>query len=353
MIPAPISEDASSLVPNRIRPALSFLSRVDGEGKVVDLEIVQSLIRSRRRLSYGEVDALLGEGESAPAMESGASEGSRMPGDDGRLRDDLESLHRIASTLESGRVSAGAVLFRAPEVSVKVSPDGRVLVRRLDERGSGRRLVAEFMILANRLTARFCEERGIAAIYRRQPPPDKTPDSLPEGPYDPVAVRALRKVMRRGGVSPTPDVHFALGVTAYLQITSPLRRYQDLVMQRQLRSWLSGGLPVYESAEMARIAATTESAERAARQAEAATTSYWILKYLGERAGELLEGVIVTVEPRRTVVEICETLSVTPIAHRPDHREGARIWLRIEGSRPREGLLFLTEVEQENRPSIQ
>jgi exoribonuclease-2 len=200
------------------------------------------------------------------------------------------------------------------------------------------------MILANRLAARFCAESGIPAIYRRQSPPESPPALPPEGAYDPVAIRAARRAMRRAEPSLAPEPHHGLGVPAYAQATSPLRRYQDLAVQRQIEARLAGDPLPYDAEAMARIAATTEEAERTARQAEAAVEAYFILKHLAARAGEILEGVIVAVEPRRTEVELVETLTTAVIAPRPDHVPGARLRLAIEAARPREGILRLREL---------
>jgi len=329
MIPAAISERAASLAADEVRPALSFLARLDASGRVVASEIVPSIIRSRARLTYEEADDLL-------AGEAGA-------GDRGLIAA-IGPLQVLASSLERERAAAGAVLIRAPEVMVKVRPGGRVTLTRIDERGPSRRLVAELMILANRLAAAFCSERTIPAIYRRQPAPEKPVAPIPEGPYDPVAVRNLRRSLRRGETSLAPAPHFALGLPAYLQATSPLRRFQDLAVQRQIEAHLAG-LPLpYDGEAMARIAATTEEAERAARRAEAAADDYWILKYLSEKVGETIEGTIVAVEARRTEVELSETLKAATIPPRPDHLPGKVLKLVIDDARPREGILRLREI---------
>jgi exoribonuclease-2 len=337
MLPPAISEEAASLIPGAVRPALSFLATVDPSGAVTVFEVVPSLIRSRARMTYQEADELLAS--------AGIEGGGGAPGHDLRLAPALAGLARIAGVLERGRVAAGAILLRHPEVVVRLAEGRRVVIKRIEERGPSRLLVAELMILANSLAAGFCAERGIVALFRRQAPPDQEPETIPSGPYDPVAVRTLRRVLRRGEVSLSPDVHYALGVPAYLQVTSPLRRYQDLVMQRQVKAWLGGRPLPYEAAEMARIAATTEEGERAARKAETAANGYWILEYLRERVGHEVEGIVITAEPRRTAVEITETLTVASIAPRPDHVPGKRMRLVIEESRPREGLLRLREID--------
>jgi len=319
MIPKAISEEAASLNPGVLRPALTFLATFDEEGVLLRHEIVPSIIRSARRMSYEEADAAL-------------------------LSGPLRALHLAAARLEGQRVAAGAVVIRAPEIVVKVKEGGRVEVTRIDERGPSRRLVAEMMIFANRLAAEHCRDRGIPAIYRRQPPPEIRLPPIPEGEYDPVAVRALRRSMRRGEAGLTPALHFGLGLEAYLQATSPIRRFQDLAVQRQIEAEMAGRPLPYDTEALARIAATTDEAERAARRAENSADEYWILKFLSGKIGQTVEGVIVAVEPRKTEIELVETLRVVTLAPRPDHKTGARVTLVIDAVRPREGVLKLREA---------
>lgn len=331
MIPAAISEGAASLAPGKARPALSFLLTLDASGGIASSEIVSSVIRSGGRLTYEEVDAWLAV--------RGADAGSFS------LAPALKSLDRLAAKLEEDRIQAGAVRIRAPEVMVKVAKDGTVQLTRIDERGPARRMISEMMILANHVAARFCVENRIPAIFRRQPPPERRPDPIPDGPYDPVAVRALRRSMRRGEASLTPDTHYGLGLPMYLQVTSPLRRYQDLAVQRQIEAFLAKAPFPYAPEHLQRIAASTDEAERAARIAEAGADSYFILKHLASRKGETVEGVIVAVEPRRTEVELSETLIPAYIEPRAHHAPGTRVRLVIESARPREGILRLRQIE--------
>jgi exoribonuclease-2 len=253
--------------------------------------------------------------------------------------------------LESGRRSAGAWRIRAPEVEIAVGTDGRVTIRRIDERGPSRRIVSEAMILANAEAAAFCIRNEIPAIYRRQSAavlavasPEEPARDAPDAGYDPVAVRALRRGLRRGETGLSPAPHQGLGLQAYTQMTSPIRRFMDLVIQRQIVATLQG-LPVPYDAEMlARIAATAEESERNAREAERGIDEYWILKHYASRPGEEVSGVVVSVEPRRTVIELEDTLYAASLARRPDHRLGDRLRLAIEASRPRASRLTLREL---------
>ncbi len=242
MLPRPLAESAASLVAGDVRPALSFLVTVSSIGEVIDSEIVPSIIRSRARLTYDDADRLI----ARPA----GDEGDAAAGE--AIAAALRRLRLLAEALEAERVSAGAVTIRAAEVDIRVGPDGEVSVRRIDERGPSRRFVSEAMILANRIAATFCMQRGIPAIYRRQAPPGEAgpgagsggaPGREDDGAYDPVAVRALRRRMRRGEVGLQPAPHAGLGLDAYTQATSPIRRYQDLVVHRRDQGIARGRAP--------------------------------------------------------------------------------------------------------------
>ncbi len=336
MLPPVLAEEAASLVEGAARPALSVFVTIGGEGEILDHEIVPSIIRSRARLTYEEADAL---------VEAGGDGGPRAV-----LARALRALNEIAETLEARRIADGAVRIRAPECDIRVDPGGVVSIRRIEDRGLSRRLVAEMMILANRIAAGFCRDRSLPAIYRRQSPPlPPGPDAPPvdpgadSGAYDPVAMRALRRRMRRGEVGLEPGRHHGLGLDAYMQVTSPIRRYQDLVMHRQIRSAIAGGTPCYDAEAIARIAATTEEAERAARQAERGTDEYWILRSYESRTGQRVEGCVLACDGRRTEVELSDTLYTLQVPARPDHRPGLRIVFVVEAARPRARRLTLRE----------
>ncbi len=336
MLPPVISEGASSLVEGHPRPSLSFFLHLGPEAQPRKFEIVPSTIRCSARLTYDEAAALL-EGREGQAERNGIA----------RV---LAGLRGCADRLRERRVRAGAVILRTPEVSVRIDAGGGIHLKRIGERGISRELVAEMMIQINSECAGFCATSGIPAIYRRQAPPQTVPEPVPDGPYDPVAVRTVRRGLRRGEVGLSPEPHYALGVPAYMQITSPLRRYQDLAAMRQIKAWLAAEPLPYDAEALSRIAATTEAAERAARQAESAAESYWILKHLAGRIGEQLEGIVIHAEPRRTVVELCDTLTVAAIPARPDHAAGLRLRLIVEEVRPRLTWIRLREAAPESPP---
>jgi exoribonuclease-2 len=225
-----------------------------------------------------------------------------------------------------------------------VGRDGQIGLERIEPDSASRQAVTEAMVLAGEAAARACLEAGLPAIYRRQAAPERPPDVPREGVWGAVEVRRVRRQLNRGTVGLQPGPHAGLGVQAYLQITSPLRRYQDLVMHRQLAAHLTGrGVP-YDSEAMQRIAATTERADRDARRAERSAEDYWRLRYLERSKGETVEAVVVEAEPR-PVIQLLETLHEQPMPSLVGVEAGQVVRLCIEHVNPRAGRLILRRVD--------
>ena len=300
---------------------MTFLVDLDASGDVAGFEVLRSTIRPRARLTYEDADRAIATGVGPFA---------------GLLRD----LSLAAELREGRRVAAGAVRIVSPEVDVRVAADGRVELDRSDSSSPGHRLVSEAMVLAGAVGARYCVERGLPAIYRRQ--------AAPEGPLPPrqgegvdfVAARALRKAMRKGEVSLQPGPHYALGLPAYAQVTSPLRRYQDLAVHRQIARVLEGRPPAHDVESLQRIAATTEASENDGRRAERASDRYWLLRYLEQHRDEPVEAMVVETVPR-PVVLLIETLLEQPAPGLAGVALGASLFLRIERVNPRADILVL------------
>ena len=289
MLPDDLTRGAGSLDPGEERMAVSLLADLTDEGDVTSWRVVRSTIRSAEALSYRKVDGALQTGGSRRVM--------------------LAGLHRLAEALRRKREERGAVNLDQPEMNVKVRETGEIEVSVRDRSSPGNQTVAELMILCNSLLARFCSENGLPAVYRSQRRPDLSdlPDvSALDERAVPVMTRSnIARRMQAARVSTEPKAHDGLGVKAYLQATSPLRRYPDLVVQRQIGGFLASGKPEYAPTEVESVAQRAEVQAREMSQIEAGRKRYWFLKYLeGARMGgtDLFEAVVLDSGGRRTAL---------------------------------------------------
>ncbi len=291
MLPDEITRGAGSLDPGEERMAVSLLADLTDEGEVASWRVVRSTIRSAEALSYDKVDGVLRTGGPRRVM--------------------LGGLHRLAEALRRRREERGAVNLDQPEMNVKVRETGEIEVSMRDRSSPGNLMVAELMILCNSLFARFCSENGLPAVYRSQRRPDLS--DLPDLPAvderaAPVMARFnIGRRMQAARVSTEPKAHDGLGVSAYLQATSPLRRYPDLVVQRQVGGFLASGRPAYAPGEVESVAQRAEVQNREMSQIEAGRRRYWFLRYLeGSRmlpgGADLFEAVVLDTGGRRTAL---------------------------------------------------
>ncbi len=323
MLPPPISEDAASLLPGEERPSLSLFAEVAPDGEVAAFRFAPTRIRVRERLDYDRADREIAEGT-------------------GRWSSLLRDLAEAASARERNRERAGAVTVRAPEAEIHLDAYGRPVLERRDPGTPAHRLVAEAMILAGALAARFGIEAGVPLIFRRQPVPFRTPDPPLPGEDALVAARRIRRSMRRGEVGLEPGPHHGLGLPAYAQATSPLRRYQDLANHRQILSALRGEVPLGAD-RLLEIAADCERAEATGRRAEREQDRYWLLRWFADRAPCDVEAIVVETEPRPAVV-LVETLLEHAAPFLVGAVVGERLTLRVEAANPRADRLVLRPI---------
>lgn len=285
MFPRSLSHEKMSLVADELRPAVSSLMTFDQNLELVDTEIVPSMVEVDHRLTYDKVDQILDGASSEPGLPA--------------LESALSNLQKIARSLYQKRIDAGAVAIDLPELKLTVdyTPGGEptISARVLDSNSPSRQLVSELMVLNNRVLGEFCRDHELPTIYRGQDPPEEelyTDDimSLPEGL---AREFALVRKMKPGDVTTQPAAHFGLGLPVYVQASSPIRRYTDLVAQRQIKAFLAEEKLPYADSDIMKVLGSVESAARGAYLAERETTRYWTLYHLGTIKGESLEATVV------------------------------------------------------------
>jgi exoribonuclease-2 len=320
MLPPQLTNRTGSLVAGERRVALSVLARITESATVLDWEVVPSVVRSQEALSYREADEAISN-PNAP------------------WHPVLVALNRIALSLGSKRVNAGAINIERPEMMVKVNGSGEVRVEVLPRYTPARMMVAEFMILCNWLLADFCRREGLPAAYRSQSAPDlgDVPAELPEGP---LRRYLIMRRFRRAELGTVPAAHDGLGVPLYVQATAPLRRYPDLVMQRQISHFIRSGQPLYSAQEIASVAHRAQLQLKELTRLEEDRKRYWFLKYLHQQISQpetadeasLFRAVVLDNQPRRTALLELADYPFRFRAEVPgDHAPGDTVTLRLHG----------------------
>ena len=294
MLPERLSNGLCSLNPRVDRLVLSAILDVDGRGKVTHAEFTKGVIRSARRMTYTEIARLV---ETRP----GAADEIRF----GPFLEDFRNMAELAALLRKRRESRGSIDFDLPDADIVLDDEGLVVGIVPESRNVAHRLIEEFMLAANEAVAKkllFAKQPAIYRVHDR-PDPDRLVDLREvlesfgyelKGDLEEVPPSAFQKLLsqiegkpeerllgdlllraqRKAVYSEECRGHYALAAPYYCHFTSPIRRYPDLIVHRQLTRLLAQGRPVagkdFESAQdrLREIAAFSSQRERRAEQAE-------------------------------------------------------------------------------------
>ncbi|MEO6911093.1 MAG: RNB domain-containing ribonuclease, partial [Edaphobacter sp.] len=293
MLPQQLSSGACSLRPDEDRFVLSCLMEIDPQGEVLGFEVCEGIIRSARRMTYTQVQAIL-DGDAATR----ASFADLVP--------EFEQMYQLALKLNAKRHRRGSIDFDLPEPVIQFDPDGDMVAIVRSQRGWSHRLIEEFMLSANECVAHWIEAQGVPSIYRIHEMPDpkrivdfeetasqfgyslgfsslpvkriqmksdrrasrsagrdggravktyEVPESIPvtprmyqrltakiEGkPEERILAYLMLRSLKQARYSEQNVGHFALASPSYTHFTSPIRRYPDLIVHRLLRELLQAG----------------------------------------------------------------------------------------------------------------
>jgi exoribonuclease-2 len=319
MLPPLLSEEALSLMAGQPRPAMSVLVTLTPEGEVVDFQITPSVIRVTARLSYDDADSRIGHDPQ------------------------LTRLFELAQRLRQLRFVNGAIALPIPQVDLFVDHAGQIHLRTVDREAPSQILVSELMILANSLVGQYCAQRHIPIVYRGQAAPREAfPITLT---YDPVLHYRQQRAMSPAKTSLEPVRHSSLGVDVYTTFSSPLRRYVDLLSHRQLHAYLEHGEPCYSEDQVRAILTEVEVALSRANTLENDRRRYWLLRYLGQRQGEVFSGVVLERFPRNYLLMLPDVMQEVDVpAAGKELAPGDRVSVRLETVQPRAGTLKVSLV---------
>lgn len=265
--------------------ALSFKLTLNPDGSLADSAVIPSWVHVTR-LSYQEADKL-----AALAL-CPAPVPCSSPGDPGIPEDSaiLAALFALGERNMARRRDAGAVFIELPELHITLE-GGQVRLEPVFHWKSAD-MVRECMLLAGEGAARWVRARELRGETLPFPYVGQEIGDLPANPLPGYAgAWQLRKSMRPRNLSLKPSLHQGLGLDVYTQVTSPLRRYMDLLAHQQIRAVLRGAKPLGKEELLFRLGAG-EAAMTQSVQAERASRVHWTLVYLQDKIGSRWEGVV-------------------------------------------------------------
>ena len=259
MFPFELASGPMSLVQGQVCNALSFGVLLADDGSVVEYSIQPSLVKPTYRLTYEDADEMIELGVQAES--------------------ELLMLFDYAKQRLAWRKSQGAIDIQLPESVIKV--DDSVITIDILESSNAREMVAEMMILTGEIAARYGEDNKIPLPFRSQPQPELPPEEeLMQLDAGWVRDSAIRRCMTRSEMSITAARHATLGLDRYCQVTSPIRRYTDLMGHFQIKAHLRKAELPFTPTEMPEIIASVANAAYEAAMVERQTKKYWAIEYL-------------------------------------------------------------------------
>ena len=232
-----------------ISTALSFKLKFDEETGVESCEVLKTRVRVERK-TYKQAD----EEKDSP---------------------ELKPFFEIARKNLARRNRRGAVSINFPEVHISVDKETKKVSIEPEIKYESNDMIMEMMLLAGEGAAKYAEKNNIPFPFVGQEAPE-FPDNLPEGFAGDFA---RIKCMRKRSVGITPMAHAGLGLSVYTQVTSPLRRYGDLIAHQQLRAFLDGRRLLDKDDMLLRVSAG-DAAAIAAKKASRLSDTHWKLVYL-------------------------------------------------------------------------
>ena len=238
--------------------ALSFRIKVDEDSQIEECEVFKTCV-TVKRLTYKYAEEHKEDAELKPLFE-------------------------IARKNRARREKNGAITIQMPEVNISVDKESKKVTIEPEARLESNEMIAELMIMAGEGAARFAFKNQIPFMYISQEAPE-FPANLPDGW---AGQFARIKCMRKRSVGITPAPHAGLGVSFYSQVTSPLRRYGDLISHEQLRAFIDGRRLIQKDDMLERVAAG-DAASVAAKKASRQSDTHWKLVYLLQNPDSVFE----------------------------------------------------------------
>ncbi len=313
MLPEILSNSLASLQAGHTRYTVSAFMEFNPDGIRTDRRFARSAIKVDRRFAYEEVFEVIQhpEGELASSL---------YP----EVREMVARMLELAMLLRKRRFKRGALELNMPEVEIDLGEQGEVVGAHLASHDVSHQIIEEFMLAANEAVASHLTDAKVGFLRRVHPDPEprklkdfadfanslgieiKDPNSrfelqrvLAETAEKPEAYAVhfgLLRSLKQAVYSPEPEGHYALASEDYCHFTSPIRRYPDLQVHRQLTALLLDRKPKSNLDELGSLAEHCTRTERRAETAERELIKIKLLTYLAGHIGKAFHAVIVAVE---------------------------------------------------------
>ena len=328
MLPKALSNGICSLNENELRLAFSCLMRLDKDGNLTDYRFVKSIIRSRVKGVYAEINALLAGTADAETKAKYADVIDQLPA--------MKELYGHRARLRKER---GCMDIESGEVKLILDENGRCIDVKKRTSGESESMIEEFMLLANQCAAHFARVKRIPFVYRvheepnaeklerlhallqacgindhfaKDVPTPKELSAILEGvrgtPYEQIINTGMLRCMSKALYEEKPKGHYGLVLKDYAHFTSPIRRYPDLAIHRIMTDMLKG------TEKETMILRYTDFAERASKQSsereviamqiERKAEDCYKAEYARRHLGECYEGTISGVTQRGLFIEL-------------------------------------------------
>lgn len=326
MIPHKLSNGICSLNPDEDRLTISCVMKIDMDGNIVDYDIFESVIRSRKQMTYNCVNKIFNDEEIPLGYE--------------QYVDDLKEMQNLARILRTNKIKRGYIDFDLDEAKIIVDKDGKPTDIVLRERGIGQRLIEDFMIAANETVASHIYNMDLPFIYRVHGAPNedkinefirfvsvmgyrintKVRDLSPKemqkllselrdkkefSIFSSMLLRSMQKA-----IYDSQNIgHFGLASSCYTHFTSPIRRYPDTTVHRLLRTYLfnkdySSGTIEYWEKKLPILGEHTSKMERLSIECERQVEDLKMAEFMEKHVGEKFEGIISSVTNYGVFVEL-------------------------------------------------
>lgn len=330
MLPKKLSNGVCSLNPKVDRLTLSCFMEIDQNGKTVDHEILETIIKTNERMTYTDVTKILREKDAELIRKYDY------------LLEDFKHMEDLCAILNKKRMARGAIDFDFDECKIILNEFGKPIDIVPYERAIANRIVEEFMLTANETVAEHMFWLNVPFVYRIHEDPDEEklilfsefahnlgysmkwgkeihPRMLQEviakvkGEKEEIVLSTLLlRSMMKAKYYPECSGHFGLAAKYYCHFTSPIRRYPDLIIHRIIKEVINGGLSEKRTERLRKeveIASKQSSdMERVAMEAEREVDDLKKAEYMNERIGQEFDGIISSVTNFGLFVELPNTI---------------------------------------------